>query len=110
MDIQTYDEAMNWLLFSIVLNIILLFCMFVPNIVFLLHKKYFIWKDVTERGYHTPKQYRYSKGKTVLLLDSDVEYVIVETGRYDYLIRRLVYDDVYGLEQRIVLQSEIRLK
>lgn len=110
MDIETYEQAMNYLIYSLIFNCILLFCIFVPNIVFLIHKKHFIWKDITEWGYSTPKQYRYSVGTKVILLESGVEYEIIETGRHDYLIRRVIYDDNYGSDQRVVLQSEIKLK
>lgn len=96
--------------YILIINCILLFCLFSPNIVYLIHKKHFIWKDVIEWGYSTPKQYRYTKGTLVLLLDSDVEYIIIETSRHDYLIRRKVYNNNYEADQRIVLQSEIRLK
>lgn len=99
-------EIIHYLLTAIC---VLLFCLFLPNIVYLIHKKHFIWKNIEEQGYSTPKQYRYSKGTIVLLLDSDVEYIIIETGRHDYLIKRLVYDDIVGLDQKVVLQNEIRL-
>ena len=102
---------MEMLHYSLIANFILLLCLFSPSIVFSIHKKHFIWKNVAEWGYSTPKQYRYAKGTTVLLLNSDIEYVILEAGRHDYLIRRVVYeDDGLGSDQRIVRQNEIRLK
>lgn len=102
-----YENELFW---SMIGNIILLLCLLSPNIVFEIHRRHFIWKNTNEWGYSTPKQYRYSKGTIVTLLDSDVEYVILETGRHDYLIRRVIYHNDTGLDQRIVLQSEIKLK
>lgn len=45
MNIQTYQEAMNWLICSLAFNSILLFCLFAPNIVYLIHKRHFNWVD-----------------------------------------------------------------
>lgn len=84
---------------------ILVVCLLSPDIVFMIHRKHFIWKNTSEHGYSTPKQYRYSKNDTVIFIENGVEYLIVETGRYDYLIIR---KDGEG-DQRIVLQSEIKL-
>lgn len=97
---------MGILHYSLIANFVLLFCLFSPNIVFFIHKKFFIWKNTSEWGYLSPKQYRYSVGTIVILLESGVEYEILENGRYDYLICRT---DTRG-DLRIVTQSEIKLK
>lgn len=94
------------IIYSLVINIGLLACLLTPDIVYLIHKKRFILKNVAEWGYSTPKQYRYSKGTIVVLLESGVVYKIIETGRHDYLICREDNDTNY----KIVLQSEIKLK
>lgn len=87
------------------ITIILMFCLLSPNIVYLIHKKWFIWKNTEEWGYLTPKQYRYPIKTIVCLLDSDIKYKILETSRYDYLICRIDGEGDY----KIVRQDEIRL-
>ncbi len=73
---------------SLVVNCVLLFCLFSPNIIFLIHRKHFIWKGKDEWGYASPRQKRYKVGDTVkLIYNTDTTlYKILETGRYDYLI------------------------
>jgi hypothetical protein len=89
-----------------IIIIALLFSLFSPNIVYLIHKKHFIWKNVEEWGYSTPRQYRYSIGTVVIALDNEKEYKILENGRHDYLICLTNGEGDY----RIVLQNQIKLK
>ena len=90
---------------SLIVICILLICLLSPSIVFLIHKKHFIWKNTEEWGYSTPKQYRYTKGTKVVLLETGDEYVIMENGRHDYLIWS---EEKHNA--KVVLQSEIKLK
>lgn len=94
-------------LISAILNCILLFFLFAPNIVYLIHRKHFIWKDKDEWGYSTPKQKRYKVGDMVrMIYDMDATvYKIIETGRHDYLICKA---DGSG-DYTIVRQYEIYL-
>lgn len=90
---------------SLSLCFILTICLLSPDIVFMIHKRHFIWKNTDEWGYSTPKQYRYSKGDSVIFHQNEEEYVIVETGRHDYLITKRNGEG----DQRVVLQNEIKL-
>ncbi len=42
--ITTLNECLNWLIISMIFNSIFLFCLLSPNIVYLIHKKWFMWK------------------------------------------------------------------
>jgi hypothetical protein len=85
---------------------VLLFGLLSPNIVYLIHKKHFMWKNVNMWGYSTPKQYRFGVGTIVIALDNKKEYKILENGRHDYLI---CLTNGEG-DCRIVLQNQIKLK
>lgn len=106
--------------FTIILGIALvitLFCLFTPDIVFMIHKEHFIMKNVSQWGYSTPKQYRYAIGDEVILSNpvdepspmSNFHYkgttwAVLETGRHDYLLQN---EDGINI---IVKQYEISLK
>jgi hypothetical protein len=91
------------LIYSLILNLILLISLLSPNIVYLIHKYHFIWKNTDEHGYSTPKQYRYKNNTKVILLKDNTTWTIIEMARYDYLIQ-----NSKGVN-KIVLQSEIKL-
>lgn len=40
------DQLYSYLFISMIINAILLFCLFSPNIVYFLHKKWFNWKNL----------------------------------------------------------------
>lgn len=42
---MTNNELYTVALISLILNIVALFCLFSPNICYLLHKKFFKWRD-----------------------------------------------------------------
>lgn len=45
MNIETYEQAMTCLIYSLAGNCLLLFCLLAPNIVYLIHKHHFNWRN-----------------------------------------------------------------
>jgi hypothetical protein len=91
---------MELILMSVI--IVLMFFLFSPNVVYLIHKRHFNWRSENEWGYSTPKQLRYNVNDKVLLIRTGEIYTVIETGRHDYLISNK------DGENLIVYQYEIK--